>query len=281
MERLIGIPLETALERDAGAGGPAEHLGRGPQRHQVPVRLRHRLLGGPPGGDQPDRHRSATCRRGSSRASRPGARPARSSATCSKGRATRLNQLKAVQDWVLNRALKTVPGRHRRDGLRRDGQAVSGPDRHPAACGNTTSRSSRSRTRSRQLERERRRRHPHPGEPVAQRPRGGSSGRGDRPARPGQRRPVVRDRGRQARGHQQDHRHLDQRQPDLPPQRRPGGRRRTGPGSGSSAAATRGRRRRGDRPDAEVREVAARSPRRSPRRWRRSSRRASSPRGCT
>ena len=29
---------------------------------------------------------------------------------CSKARATRLNELKAVQDWVLQRQLKTVPG---------------------------------------------------------------------------------------------------------------------------------------------------------------------------
>ena len=42
-----------------------------------------------------------------------------------------LNELKAAQDWILNRALKTVPGRDRRDGLRRHGQAIPRPASTP------------------------------------------------------------------------------------------------------------------------------------------------------
>ena len=102
MERLIGIPLETALNGMPGPGGPPEHLDRRPERHQVPVRLRDRLLGGPPGGHQPARLDRQPPAGRHARASRPGARPARSSATCSKGPGYTTNQLKAVQDWVLN-----------------------------------------------------------------------------------------------------------------------------------------------------------------------------------
>ena len=82
-------PDRDRPERDAGPGGPPEHLGRRPERHQVPVRLRDRLLVGPPGGHQPDRLRRQPSAGRPRRGSRPGARPARSSDTSSKGRVTR------------------------------------------------------------------------------------------------------------------------------------------------------------------------------------------------
>ena len=44
-------------QRHAGARVPAKHVGCRPERHQVPVRLRDRLLGSPPGGHQPHRVR--------------------------------------------------------------------------------------------------------------------------------------------------------------------------------------------------------------------------------
>ena len=57
-------PDRDRPQRDARPGGPPEHLGRRPERHQMPVRLRDRLLVGPPGGDQPDRLRRQPARRG-------------------------------------------------------------------------------------------------------------------------------------------------------------------------------------------------------------------------
>ena len=220
-------PAGDGAQRDAGAGGPAEHLGRGPQRHQVPVRLRHRLLGRTAGGDQPDRHGGQPAAGGPAgavalephrrdrplRARRSGLYPEPAQGGAGLGAQPRLED---------------GPRGHRRDGLRRDGQAVSGLDRH-AALAAIQRHAPAGRGRDLTLECEHRRRHPHPGEPVAQRPRGGSSGQGDRSARPGQRRPVVRHRGQQDRRPAQDHHHLGQRQPDLPPQRRPGGRRAPAP----------------------------------------------------
>ncbi len=47
-----------------------------------------------------------------------------------KGDGYSLNQLKAVQDWVLNRRFENRPGRDRRYWLRRDRQAISGFARH-------------------------------------------------------------------------------------------------------------------------------------------------------
>ena len=239
-------PAGDGPQRDAGPRGPAEHLDRRPERHQVPVRLRHRLLGGPPGGHQPDRLRRPP-RRGSSPGSRPGARPARSSATSWKGPGYTTNQLKAVQDWVLNRALKTGPRRDRRDGLRRDGQAVSGPARPPPAQAIRRDDAA-GRGRDRPLQRQRRRRHPDAGEPVPQRPGHRAAGGGDRPARPGQRRAGRRDRGREARGHPRRRRRprptgtpiyvrqvaqVDRRAPAAAGDRRPG-RTRTTSSRGSS-----------------------------------------------
>ena len=81
-------PARDRLERDAGAGIPAQHVGCRADRHQVPVRLRDRLLGVSTGGHQPHRLLS-TCPKGSPPGSRPGARPARSSATSWKAPATR------------------------------------------------------------------------------------------------------------------------------------------------------------------------------------------------
>ena len=66
--------------------------------------------------------------------------------------------------------LEDGPRRDRRDRLRRHGQAVPGPDRHPAAAAIQRDAAA-GRGRDRAVERQRRRRHPDPGQPVAQRPR--------------------------------------------------------------------------------------------------------------
>ena len=62
MERADRHSARDGAQRDARAEVPAEHLAGGLERHQVPVRVRHRLLDGPPGSDQPDRHGRAICR---------------------------------------------------------------------------------------------------------------------------------------------------------------------------------------------------------------------------
>ena len=81
--------------------------------------------------------------------------------------------------------------RHRRDRLRRHRQAVPGPDRHPAAAA-VRRDDAAGRGRDLELQRQRRRRHPHAGQPGAQRPGDRAARQGDRPARPGERRPGVR-----------------------------------------------------------------------------------------
>ena len=73
---------------DAGPRSPPEHVHRGSERYQVPVRLRHRLPGGEARSHQPHRHGRPSLR-ASSPAFLPGARPGRLSATSSKARATR------------------------------------------------------------------------------------------------------------------------------------------------------------------------------------------------
>ena len=52
-----GRSARDRAQRNAGAGGPAQHVDLRADRHQVPVQLRNELLGGPAGGDQPDRGR--------------------------------------------------------------------------------------------------------------------------------------------------------------------------------------------------------------------------------
>ena len=93
------------------------------------------------------------------------------------GPAYTTNQLKAVQDWVLNRALKQVPGVIDVTGYGGDGQAVSGPARHPADEA-VQRHAPAGRGRDQELQRQRRRRHPDAGRPGPQRPR-------HRPARRG------------------------------------------------------------------------------------------------
>ena len=105
-----------------------------------------------------------------------------------------LNQLKAVQDWVLNRALKQVPGVidvTGYGGTVKQYQVLI--DTRLLRQYNVTLAAGRGRDHA--LERQRRRRHPHPGQPVAQRPRHRPAGQGHGPARPGQRRRGAADRG--------------------------------------------------------------------------------------
>ena len=103
-------PDRDGPERDAGPGGPPEHLGRRPERHQVPVRLRDRLLVGPPGGHQPDRLRRQPARRACTPGLSPWSPTGEIVRYVLEGPGYTTNQLKAVQDWVLQRTLKTVPG---------------------------------------------------------------------------------------------------------------------------------------------------------------------------
>ena len=125
MERLIGIPIETALNGMPGLEDLPEHLDRRPQRHQVPVRLRDRLLGGPPGGHQPDRVRRQPARRASAGAL--ALEPDR------RDRPLRPRRARLHDQPAQGRAGLGAPAgpedrarRDRRDRLRRDGQAVSG-----------------------------------------------------------------------------------------------------------------------------------------------------------
>ncbi len=166
-----------------------------------------------------------------------------------------LNQLKAVQDWVLARAFKTVPGVIDVTGyggtvkqyqVLLDTQLMRQYDVTLQLVKDAIS----------QVQRQRRRRHPLAGLAVAQRPGHRPDRRGDRPARPGQGRQRLRDRGREARGHPRRRRHLLQRHAGLHPPARPGGRRPPA-AAGDRRPQRRERRRRGHRPDAEVREVAA------------------------
>ena len=192
-------PDRDGPERDARAEVPAEHLAGGAQRHQVPVRVRDRLLDGPAGGDQPDRHGQQPARRASTRVCRPGARPARSSATCWRGR-IHPQPAQGGAGLGARTAASDRARRDRRDRLRRDGQAISGPARHPV---DETVRRDLADGHRRDLavQRQRRRRRPAPGTAVAQCPGHRLPGRGARLARPGRGRPRLCDRGREARRH--------------------------------------------------------------------------------
>ena len=175
------------------------------------------------------------------------------------------NQLKAVQDWVLQRTLKTVPGvidvtgyggtvkqyqvlvdtrllRQYNVTLKQVEDAI---DNSNANVGGDILTLGSQAHNVRAL---------------------GLLGRRQGPARPGPGRHVGQDRGREARRHQQRRRRLDQRHPDLRQAGRAGGRaasarlgivgRRLKEKDGEARRDRRGRRDRGHRPDAEVREVA-------------------------
>ena len=145
--------------------------------------------------------------------------------------------------------------RDRRDRIRRHREAIPGARRQPAVAA-VQRHAPAGPGRDPELERQRRGRHPPPGEPVAQRPRDRAAGQGDRPARPGQRVATLRPDRSEARGHRERDHHPVRRQPDLREERRQGDR-------GEPAAARdggpgrRGRRGRGHRADAEVREIPA------------------------
>ena len=101
-----------------------------------------------------------------------------------------LNELKAVQDWVLQRALKTVPGVIDVTGFGgtvKQYQVLVDPDaaqplRNHAPAGSG---------RHPEIECQRRRQHPHPGEPVAHRARDRPFGQRNRSPRSDQRRRTA------------------------------------------------------------------------------------------
>ena len=132
MERLVGIPLETALNgmpgledlRSTSIAGLNDikcQFAYGTDYWQARQEVINRI------------GFVTTCRQGVTPGLSPWSPTGEIVRYVLEGPATRLNQLKAVQDWVLNRALKTGPRRHRRDRIRRHGQAVSGAARYPAA----------------------------------------------------------------------------------------------------------------------------------------------------
>ena len=232
MERLIGIPLETALNgmpgledlRSTSVAGlndikcqfaygtdywtaRQEVINRiGVRRQPAAGRHARALALEPDRRDRPLRARRA--------------------------RATRLNQLKAVQDWVLNRALKTVPGVI-------DVTGYGGTVKQYQVLIDTRLLRQYNVTLQQvedaiaQLERQRRRRHPHPGQPGAQRPRAsGCSARGStRSTRPTSTAAVAIE-AEKLEDIQQGRHHHGQRHPDLRPAGRQGRSSATGRGSG-------------------------------------------------
>ena len=201
MERLIGIPLETALNgmpglkylRSISLAGSNDikcqfEYGTDYWAARQEVINRIGMVSNLPPGVTPGALALEPDRRD---------RPLRA------GRATgtRSNQLKAVQDWVLNRALQDGAGRDRRDRLRRHGQAVPDPARHPVdeavrrdACrwSPTRSRKSNANVGGDIL----------PLGPQSHNVRAiGYLGEGVDSLDPADGRPCLRDRGREARGH--------------------------------------------------------------------------------
>ena len=124
------------------------------------------ITGGAPGSDQPDRARSAIFPPGVTPSLSPWSPTGEIVRYVLEGPGYTLNQLKAVQDWVLNRALRTVPGVIDVSGFGgtvKQYQVLVDPWqlrslRHHAAAGPG---------RDLEVECQHRGRHPHAGEPVA------------------------------------------------------------------------------------------------------------------
>ena len=103
-------PDRDRAQRHARARRPAQHVDRRADRRQVPVHLRDRLLEGPPGGDQSAELARRTCRQGVNPMLSPWSPTGEIVRYVLEGPGYTLNEIKAVQDWVVQRALKTVPG---------------------------------------------------------------------------------------------------------------------------------------------------------------------------
>ncbi len=292
MERLIGIPLETALNGMPGLEDlrSTSIAGLNDIKCQFAYgtdycKARQEVINRIGVRQQP-------AARASTPGFRPGAPPARSSATCSKGPVTPSTSSRPCRTGSSTAHSKTGPRRDRRDRLRRHGQAVPGACRHPAAAAIQRDPAA-GRGRDHEVERQRRRRHLSAwaasrttSAPSASSARG--SIRSTRPTSTGT------SRSRCAKLEDIEKVIVGQR-PAIPRsivRQRRQGRSSASRGSESSVVAEarqgrsrgdrRERRRRRHRPDAQIREVARTSPRRSPRRWRRSNvERHCCPRGCS
>ena len=199
---------DGAAGRNSARDRPQRHAGPGDLRStsiagltdiKCQFTLWHRLLGRPPGGSSTGSAPSI-CPRASSRELSPWSPTGEIVRYVLEGPGYTTNQLKAVQDWVLNRALKQVPGVidvTGYGGTVKQYQVLldtrlTAPVRRDDAAG---------RGGDRPVQRQRRRRPVDARQPVAQRPGHRPAGRGNRPARPGQRRSGRRDRDREARRH--------------------------------------------------------------------------------
>ena len=187
MERLIGIPIETALNgmpglkylRSISLAGLNDikcqfEYGTDYWAARQEVINRIGMVSNLPAGRDPDPLPLEPDRRDRPlRAGRAGlhAEPAQGRAGLGAGT-----------------GLADGAGRDRRHRVRRDRQAVSGPARHPAHEALRRDPADGHR-RDPPVQRQRRRRHPPAGAAVAQRPGHRLPGRGSRPARSGQRRP--------------------------------------------------------------------------------------------
>ena len=116
IERRVTIPLEVTLAGMPGLNFAAQQVAVRPVGPAQPVRLRRRLLGGPAGSDQPPAVRAEPAAGRHAAASRRRVPRAKSTATRSLRPRTptgrdvyTLNDLKALQDWTLEREFRRVP----------------------------------------------------------------------------------------------------------------------------------------------------------------------------
>ena len=136
VERQVTIPLEVALAGMPGLTYTAQQVAVRPVPPAQPVRVRRRLLRSPAGSHQPPAVRPGTAARRHAAALAVHRRPAKSAATRSTAPRTppartiyTLNDLKALQDWVLEREFRRIPRIVDVDQLRRRGQALRDPSR--------------------------------------------------------------------------------------------------------------------------------------------------------
>ena len=110
VERLITVPVEVGDERHPAHDGAALGLALRPLVGAHDVRRRHRQLLRAPAGLRADR-RTSSCPTASRPRCRRSSRPrASSTATSSRAPTARPMELKTIEDWVVERAFKSVPG---------------------------------------------------------------------------------------------------------------------------------------------------------------------------
>ena len=116
VERQVTVPLESDLCRHAGTAGDEHQDGVRPERHQDALRLRLRLQGGPAGNDQSLAVDAAGLPPGVTPQISPESPTGeiyplrlRAPKDAAGNNIYTLNDLKALQDWVLEREFRTVP----------------------------------------------------------------------------------------------------------------------------------------------------------------------------